>query len=179
MVVPSVLAEWKERKRFSIKVVVGGKSGMEAAPGLGKDLSAKLRAVLELLKALSTHWSHAQGCALGVPVLLSTDCAREDVVPSSQLQIWHFKLLPKCNLKVFSTLQKFLKSKESRKHHAWDAALGNLRRGCRFSKDSCGAAGRDFYVEHSPVLLIWRAEISMWNTPQSLNFPMFDPPSGR
>lgn len=70
--------------------------------------------------------------------------------------------------KVFSMLQKFLKSEESRKHHPWDAALGDLCRGCRFCKNSCGVQANR--------LLIWEAEISMWNTPQSRNFPVFDPP---
>lgn len=100
-------------------------------------------------KAEDSSWScrAPRGCSKHpaptgtMPVVLSTDCGREAVVPSSQLRIWHFKLLPKCNSEVFPTLQKFSKSEESRKHHPWGAALGNLRRGCSFSKDSCGVAG--------------------------------------
>lgn len=143
------MLDGRRERDFGIRVGAGGKTGVVSqgsSDGEGPGC-----------KAEGTSWScHApRGCSKhpapagtmpravpwGVPVVPSTDCGREAVVPSSQLQIWHFKLLLSAIFKVFSTLQKFLKSEESRKRHPWDAALGNLRRGCRFSKGSCGAAG--------------------------------------
>lgn len=56
---------------------------------------------------------------------------------------WRFVNANRCPSGLFlgaSALQKFLESEESGKHRPWDTAQGNLPRGCKFSKCSCGTA---------------------------------------
>lgn len=70
----------------------------------------------------------------GVPAGPGTNRGREAVVPSSWVQVWQFKMLPKC---IFFRCFSPVEILRSRKHRPWDTALGNLPRGCKFSKCSC------------------------------------------